>query len=363
MRIKEGLRLDFKDVLIVPQRSDLDSRKSVELVREFKFKHSSYTLKCIPIIASNMSTIGTFKMADVLGKNKMLTALSKYYSIDDLFEFFKVEERQDHCFYTIGIEDNSWRNLFLLREKFSDFHFPKMICFDVANCMTEIAVNFLKKVRNLCPKSIIMAGNVVGANMAEHLILNGADIVKIGIGSGSACLTRVKTGVGYPQLSAIDESAYAAHGLGGHVCSDGGCNRVGDICKAFAAGGDFVMLGGFLAGHKECEGRWIDRYGIEYEEGGYNEDDYGRAICHEFYGMSSKMAQEKYNGGMKRYRAEEGKTVLVEYKGEVENTISDINGGISSCCSYVGAKNLKNLPKCASFVRCTQQENTIFNNI
>lgn len=355
MRIQEEVKLDFKDVLIVPQRSDIDSRKNVDLIREFKFKYSSYKLKCIPIIAANMSTIGTFKVADELGKHNMLTALSKYYTFNELLNFFKIKKRQKYCFYTVGLEDNSWENMIKLKSELSDINFPRMICFDVANGMTEISVQFLKKIRKMCPESIIMAGNIIGANMAEHLILSGADICKVGLGQGSACLTRVKTGVGYPQLSAVDESSYTAHGLSGHVCSDGGCTRVGDICKAFAVGGDFVMLGGFFAGHKECEGTWIDENGCKYYEG-------RDGLYHEFYGMASNMAQQKYNGGIKKYRAEEGKSALVKYRGVIDDAVSEIIGGISSCCTYVGARKIKDLPKCASFIRCTQQENKILDN-
>ena len=193
-----------------------------------------------------------------------------------------------------------------------------------------------------------MAGNLVGGSMTKELVLNGADIVKVGIGPGSVCETRIVAGVGYPQLSAIDEAAYEAHGIGGLICADGGCTRVGDICKAMAAGADFVMLGGLFAGTDECDGEWTINSSREKQS-------------LEFYGMSSKEANNKYNGGLKDYKAAEGKSITVPYKGKVEEVVREIKGGLASCCTYVGATKIKDLPKCASFVRCSQQENTIFN--
>jgi GMP reductase len=176
--------------------------------------------------------------------------------------------------------------------------------------------------------------------------LAGADIVKVGIGPGSVCTTRVKTGVGYPQLSAIIECADAAHGLGGHIISDGGCVTPGDVAKAFGAGADFVMLGGMLAGHNESGGEMIEIAGEKYKK---------------FYGMSSETAMNKHVGGVAEYRASEGKTVQVPFKGDVIDTLKDILGGIRSTCTYVGASKLKELTKRTTFIRVLEQENVIFN--
>ncbi|KKM06928.1 hypothetical protein LCGC14_1739080 [marine sediment metagenome] len=364
MRIEDGVKLDYKDVLIVPQRSDIPSRTKVNLIRKFKFKHSRRILTGLPVIAANMDATGTMEMADALFKHKMFTALHKHYEPKQLVDFFSKykDKRWKYTFYSLGIGD--FDKLVNVRSIISDMDFPYLVNLDVANGMTEAFVQALKALRKLCPNSVIMAGNVVGANMAEHLILCGADIAKIGIGPGSCCQSRIKTGVGFPQLSAISGASFAAHGLKGHVCGDGGCTRVGDICKGLAAGGDFIMIGGLLAGTDECSGKW--KYKGCYEMGLTSEyykehrEEYKTGFI--FYGMASEEAQEKYNGGLSNYKAVEGKSVTIPYKGPVENIIREIKGGLASACTYVGASKIKDLPKCASFVRCTQQENTVFNN-
>ena len=222
----------------------------------------------------------------------------------------------------------------------------KFICLDVANGYSEHFVLFVKQVRNAFPNHTIMAGNVVTGEMVEELILAGADIIKVGIGPGSVCTTRKKTGVGYPQLSAVLECMDAAHGLGGHIISDGGCTCPGDICKAFGAGADFVMLGGMLSGHDQCGGEVVVKAN-------------GKKVK-QFYGMSSSTAMNKHHGGVAEYRASEGKTVEVPYRGDVEQTILDILGGLRSACTYTGASKLKELPIRTTFIRVTQQTNEIF---
>ena len=216
----------------------------------------------------------------------------------------------------------------------------KYICLDVANGYSEHFVSFVRRVREEFSNHTILAGNVVTAEMVEELVLSGADIIKVGIGPGSVCTTRKKTGVGYPQLSAVIECADAAHGLGGHIISDGGCTCPGDVAKAFGAGADYVMLGGMLAGHEEaCKGDVVEKNGKKYVK---------------FYGMSSATAMQKYAGGVAEYRASEGKAVEIEFRGPVANTMQDILGGLRSACTYVGAAKLKEL------VRVTQQTNEIF---
>jgi len=353
MRIQDGIKLDYKDVLIVPQRSDISSRSNVDLEREYKFKHTPHWLNVtgLGIIAANMDTTGTFEMSKELTKHSMFTALHKHYTAEQLAEY-QMSQGSDNFFITIGTNledlDKLEKVLEIIEIKTKEnTYFPEMINLDVANGFNVQFVKHLNKVREKFPDSVIMAGNVIGGSMTKELILNGADIVKIGIGSGSSCLTRVIAGVGYPQLSSIDDAAYEAHGIGGLICADGGCTRVGDICKAMAAGADFVMLGGMLSGVDECSGEW-------------ELDKDGNKKAFKFYGMSSEEANNKYNGGLKDYKAAEGKCVKVPYRGKVENIIREIKGGLASCCSYVGATKIKDLPKCASFVRVTQQENTIF---
>jgi GMP reductase len=242
----------------------------------------------------------------------------------------------------------------------------KYLCIDIANGYSEHFVTHIRKIRENYPNIVIIAGNVVTADQTQELILNGADIVKVGIGPGSVCTTRIQTGVGYPQLSAVIECADAAHGLGGHIIADGGCSTPGDVAKAFAGGADFVMLGGMLAGHDQGGGEVITKYfeTNEYEVGSlgerYKKVEEKKFV--KFYGMSSKSANDKHFGGLKDYRSSEGRTVLTKYKGDVNMTIQDILGGIRSTCTYVGASNLKQLSKCTTFIRCNDTHNRVFEN-
>lgn len=335
MRIIDDVKLDFDDVLIVPKRSKMASRSLVNLEREYTTLNSKQVISSVPIIASNMDSVGTFAMAESLLPYNMLVCLHKFYPICKLQQFFSIEKNKN-CFYTLGVSDNDMEKF---KELLKTINFDK-ICIDVANGYTKYFQDRVKMIRDLCPKSIIMAGNVVTPEMVQELLISGAaDIIKIGIGPGSACATRLVTGVGYPQISAVLETADAAHGLGGLICSDGGCRFPGDIAKAFAAGADFVMVGGMFAGHDECEVDWqIDSDGNKSMK---------------FYGMSSAEAMVKYNGSVASYRASEGKCLDVPYKGPVSQTVQQILGGLRSTCTYVGASRLKDLSKCTTFVKTT----------
>ena len=335
MRVDNNLKLNFEDVLIRPKRSEAPSRSSIILEREYQFLNSRATWTGIPIVASNMDTVGTMPMAEVLAP-KMMTCLHKYYSVADLSVFFNSPTHRDYVFFTLGIQDDEFDKLQIVTQNVD----VRFVCVDAANGYTKFFVDRVRRIREAFPDVTIMAGNVATPEMVQELIISGAaDIVKIGIGSGSACTTRMKTAIGYPQLSAIIECADAAHGLRAHVCADGGCRTPGDVVKAFAAGADFVMLGAMLAGHDECQGEWIEENGCR--------------VGMKFYGMSSQTAMDKYAGGLRDYRAAEGKEVVVEYKGSVEDTIQEITGGLRSACAYVGAAQLKDLSKCTTFVRCT----------
>jgi GMP reductase len=344
MRIETDLKLGFKDVMIRPKRSTLKSRSEVSLEQNFKFLHSTNNWTGIPIMAANMDTVGTFEMAQVLAREKLFTAIHKHYSFQE-WNYFLKNVSPDFYDY-IAISTGTGKEDFeKIGQVITANPLLKFICIDVANGYSEHFVQFLKQTRKQYPDKVIIAGNVVTGEMVEELLLAGADIVKVGIGPGSVCTTRVKTGVGYPQLSAIIECADAAHGLGGHIISDGGCKTPGDVAKAFGAGSDFVMLGGMLAGHTESGGELIEVNGEKFKQ---------------FYGMSSTTAMDKYVGGVAEYRASEGKTVQLPFKGQVINTILDILGGLRSTCTYVGASRLKELTKRTTFIRVSEQENQIF---
>ncbi len=344
MRIEYEVKLGFKDVMFRPKRSTLRSRSQVTLEREFTFRHTGKKWSGVPIIAANMDTVGTFEMAEVLAQEKIITAIHKHYTIEEWDAF--LENKEDTFFQYIALSTGTGQadeeKINLLLAKHSRIEF---ICIDVANGYSEHFVDFVRKIRTKYPDKNIIAGNVVTGEMVEELLLSGADIVKVGIGPGSVCTTRVKTGVGYPQLSAIIECADAAHGLDGQIIADGGCKIPGDVAKAFGGGADFVMLGGMFAGHDESGGDLLEENGKKYRL---------------FYGMSSKTAMDKHSGGVAEYRSSEGKTVKVPYKGAVAETVKDILGGVRSTCTYVGASRLKELSKRTTFIRVQEQHNQVF---
>ena len=383
MRIEEDVKIDYSNVLLRPKRSTLVSRKDVDLDRHYTFNNGQ-TYYDIPIMASNMDGVGTIEMADALGKLGLFTCLIKSYSVDEYVEYFNMDEqwvdakdikrfvRKEYTAYSMGVVDDDLTKFIKVYEQLGDR--IKYVNIDVANGYTKKYSDFIKMFRDKYPDIVIIAGNVCTADMTQELLLNGADIVKVGIGPGSVCTTRIKTGIGYPQLSAVIECADAAHGVGGRIIADGGCTTPGDIAKAFCAGADYVMLGGMLAGHDEGGGKVVTKH---YSTGEYKkvlDDGLGYEIPSvdrfvpmyeernfvQFYGMSSKAANDKHFGGMKDYRSSEGREILVDYKGKVSDTILDILGGLRSTCTYVGAPGLKQLSKCATFVRCVDTHNRVY---
>ena len=359
MRIDNEVKLDYGNVLIRPKRSRLSSRKDVDLSISYNFKNfkpdfpenvrghiSSY--KGIPIMAANMDGVGTMEMADALAEQGLFTCLVKTYTAEELINYF-TDSRvlnvnvSEYVAMSIGINNEDWIKL---KEVVTAIGSNlKYICVDVANGYSERFTDFIGKLRDMYPELVIIAGNVVTADQTQELILNGADIVKVGIGPGSVCTTRIQTGVGFPQLSAVIECADAAHGLGGHIIADGGCSTPGDVAKAFAGGADFVMLGGMFAGHEESGGEIVTEDGNMYKI---------------FYGMSSLAAMDKYSGGVAEYRAVEGKQVKIPYKGAISDTVASILGGVRSTCTYVGAQRLKELSKCTTFVTVNNTHNRIY---
>tara|TARA_R100000808_G_scaffold16352_1_gene36987 strand:- start:401 stop:1453 length:1053 start_codon:yes stop_codon:yes gene_type:complete len=343
MRIETELKYDFDDVLIRPKRSTLTSRKEVDLNRIYKFKYGG-TYFGTPIMAANMDGVGTIDVSRELSDMGLFTCLRKSIGEKYLIHELKANDG-DNIAVTIGRSKEDLKKLTKIKKELSPCYKIKYVCVDVANGYSQSFVDFIKQVREILPRTNIIAGNVVTGEMVEELLLAGADIIKVGIGSGSVCTTRIKTGVGYPQFSCIAECADAAHGLNGHIIADGGCTSPGDVAKAFGAGADFVMLGSMLAGCREGGGEIVEIDGKKYVE---------------FYGMSSKVANEKHNGGLKDYRTSEGRRVLLPYRGSIKDVVQDILGGIRSTCTYVGANQLKHLSKCATFIRCTNTHSKIY---
>jgi len=342
MRIEEEIKLDYSDVLFRPKRSTLKSRKEVNLCRTYKFKHSNKEWTGIPIIASNMDGVGELNVAKSLTPHKIMTALTKQHNLESLNACSFIKDIFNYITISCGTGRESYDRL---NQIISQHSYIEFICIDVANGYSENFSHFVSSVREKHPSKTIIAGNVVTADMTQELILSGADIVKVGIGPGSVCTTRIQTGVGYPQLSAVIECSDAAHGLGAHIIADGGCTCPGDVAKGFGGGADFVMLGGMLAGHEEGGGNVISVNGQNHIE---------------FYGSSSEEANTKHYGGLADYRSSEGKKVTIPYRGKLEETIRDILGGVRSSCTYVGAPSLKQLSKCTTFVRVKNQYNNTF---
>ena len=342
MRIEEDIKLDYADVLFRPKRSTLSSRKDVELKRTYKFKYSNHQWTGTPIIAANMDGVGELGVAKNLAKFEIMTCLTKQHDIRTIKRGTSIKEIFPHIALSTGTSDRDYKRLNEILKEFSFFEF---ICIDIANGYSDHFSKFVRSVREKYPTKTIIAGNVVTADMTQELVMSGADIVKVGIGPGSVCTTRIQTGVGYPQLSAVIECADAAHGLGAHIIADGGCTCPGDVAKAFGGGADFVMLGGMFAGHEEGGGKKIKKNGSQFIE---------------FYGSSSDTALDKHYGGLSDYRSSEGKKVQLKYRGKIKDTVLNILGGIRSSCTYVGAPSLKQLSKCTTFIRVNKQFNDTF---
>ena len=342
MRIEEDIKLDYSDVLFRPKRSTLHSRKEVNLKRTYKFKYSNNEWSGIPIIAANMDGVGELGVAKNLAEFEIITSLTKQHDVKMIKRCSYIKPIYQHIALSTGTSDKDFKRINDILKEYSFFQF---ICIDIANGYSDHFSKFVKSVREKYPTKTIIAGNVVTADMTQELILSGADIVKVGIGPGSVCTTRIQTGVGYPQLSAVIECADAAHGLGAHIIADGGCTCPGDVAKAFGAGADFVMLGGMFAGHDEGKCKIVKKNGSKYIE---------------FYGSSSNTAVKKHYGGLSDYRSSEGKTVRLKYRGKIKDTVLNILGGIRSSCTYVGAPSLKQLSKCTTFVRVNNQHNETF---
>ncbi len=349
--IEQEVKLDFSDVLLRPKRSTLSSRKDVSIERKFKFYHSPKTWTGMPMMTANMASCGTFEMAETLAPYKIITTFHKYYSVEDYKKFFKKFNNPDYISYTLGIRENDEKQLeAMIKAKLIDnFSF---ITIDVPNGYVNRFANAVREIRELCPNHIIIAGNVVSKEMTEELILAGADIVKVGIGPGSACTTRRMTGVGMPQLSAIIECADAAHGIAnnqgvGLIIGDGGLIHPSDVAKAFCGGADFVMSGQLFSGFEESGGKTVTKNGKKYKE---------------YYGSSSNKALKENYGKKESHRASEGRYTLIPHKGSLHDSLQDLFGALRSTGTYIGARKLKEFSRRATFVMVHNQINTSLQN-
>lgn len=355
--------LDYSDILIKPKMGiNLNSRKEVNLQRIFKFKHGQ-TRTGLGVFNANMATVGNFTVAKKLLAKGMFATLHKHYTIEETGEFIKQCKSEgisvDNLFITIGLKnaDEQIQKLKDLEQKYN-WTDSRNICIDAPNFYIPKALAVLTNVRHEFPDAVIMVGNIASGDICLKL-LDYADIIKCGIGSGSACLTRKQTGCGTPMVSLILECADIAHSVNGHICADGGIVDIGDICKAFCLNADFVMAGGMFAGTDEAEGEIIEK---QYKT---NEMIDGESVIQikkfkQYYGMSSEYANNKFAGGMCNYKTSEGRELLIPYTGSLDKILQDISGGIASCCTYIGAAQVKHMPKCATLIQVHNQLNRVF---
>lgn len=357
MHIIEETQLDFDDVLIQPKRSSINSRQDVDIYREFTWKTKdgkSRSFKCIPISAANMGTIGTPDMAIDLARNGYMSCLEKHLTVKEILSVYDyltahaINMNEDKLAYRSRVFVSiGTRESFDILDEVNATYPLVGINIDVPNGYFPALIERVKECRNRYPDSFIIAGTVVTGDIVQDLLRSGASAVRCGIGQGSMCITRLKTGVGRPTLSMIMDCADAAHQIEGYIMCDGGVKNPGDVCKAFCAGADFVMTGSLFAGCDEAKGEVVERNGKKYKM---------------YYGMSSKLAQDAYFGGMSEYRTSEGREKLIPYVGRLIDVINDINGGIRSCCAYIGSKKIKHMPRQASFYKVNHQLNTMFAN-
>lgn len=351
MRIENEVKLDYKDVLIRPKRSSLESRKEVNLERTFSFLHSPKKWHGIPMMTANMDSCGTFEIAKTLISYKIITVLHKFYSIEQLEEGLTKLNQPAYICYTLGVRDEDFEKVREIKKKALDAYFD-FICIDVPNGYLERVTKRVKELRELFPNHILIAGNVVTNEMTEELLMSGADIVKVGIGPGSACLTRRQTGIGYPQFSAVVECADAAHGIrfkkdGGYglIIADGGLVHPSCAAKAYGGGADFIMSGKFFSGFDQSAGELVERDGKKYKE---------------YYGSSSLKAMVKNYGKKDAHRASEGRSLLIPYRGDIKIWLEELFGCLRSTGTYIGAHSVKEFSKRATFIRVRNQLNTVF---
>ena len=344
-KISDDIKLSYDDVLIVPQANSFKSRKDIEVEVEYGFLHSSKVFRGVPIMTANMATCGTFEIAKVLSTYNIITTFHKYYTVSEYVDFFKEFNSSYTICYTLGSREKDIEQLKEMIEMrlIDNFDF---ICIDVPNGYIDVFIETISLVRGLCPNHIIIAGNVVTPEQTLKCLKAGCDVVKIGIGPGSACTTRRMAGVGYPQISAVLECSKVAQeyvaktGHRGRVICDGGQQFVGDVCKGFCAGADFNMFGSMFSGYDESGGEVVEFYGKKYKE---------------YFGSSSTKALNKFYGKKDKHRASEGRETYVEYKGSIHDFIQELFGGIRSCGTYIGAKGISEFFERSVFVRTNQQ--------
>lgn len=318
--------ITFDDVLLIPSYNHHESRRVVNIAVTDKLQKLTLEL---PVISSNMDTITESNMANFMQTKGGMGALHRFLSIDDNIKQFKACTGQ--VFVSVGCTAAELERAEALRDAGATF-----FCVDVAHAHAKYVGKTLKSLRKLLGSRCIMAGNVATYAGADYLASCGADIIKAGIGGGSVCSTRIKTGFGVPMLTCIQDCARTDRS----IVADGGIRTSGDIVKALAFGADFVMIGGMLAGTAPTPGQvYTNDKGIQVKR---------------YRGMASREAQEDFLGQMHEWKTAEGVSTDVPYRDQQDAIIADIVGGLRSGLTYAGADTIRELQRKLNYVLVTQ---------
>jgi IMP dehydrogenase len=319
------LAITYDDVLLVPNYNNYESRRMVDI--SSRDRRGLLSLK-LPVMTANMDSVTESPMANFIGDKGGIGVLHRFLDVNANVDEFKKCRHQ--TFVSVGCSDAEFARAEALRDAGAT-----LFCIDVAHAHGKYVGNTLKRLREMLPNACLMAGNVATYAGADYLAACGADIIKVGIGGGSVCTTRIKTGFGVPNLTAIEECAK----IDRSIIADGGIRSPGDIVKALAFGADFVMIGGMLAGTRVTPGKVVTKAD-------------GKKVK-QYRGMASFEAQQDFLGGVPEWKTAEGVAVEVAYREDEEAILADIIGGLRSGLTYGGAASISELQRKMSYVTIT----------
>ena len=321
--------ITYDDVLLVPSYNHYESRRMVDISNKDLTGKLSLGL---PLLSSNMDTVTEHAMANFMGEKGAMGVIHRFMSIDDNVAEYK--KCQHKACVSIGCSAADIPRIEALKSCGAEY-----FCIDVAHAHAKYVGKTMKKLRDILGKNAcIIAGNVATYAGADYLASCGADIIKVGIGGGSVCTTRIKTGFGVPNLTSIQECARADRS----IIADGGIRTPGDIVKALAFGADFVMIGSMLAGTRPTPGE-INTQTVD-----------GQEVKTKMYrGMASAEVQEDYHGGMADWKTSEGVATTIDYREDEDAIMADIIGGLRSGLTYAGAESIRQLQRKLDYIRVT----------
>ena len=330
--INRGIGLTFDDVLLVPRYSEISSRKHPVLKTQIT---KNYSID-LPVITANMDTITEVEMATAMAKmggigslHRFMTEAEQVEMVKAIKAFNKANNLTTPIAASIGVKEEGMRRADMLVEAG-----VQIITLDIAHGDSIMMLETLDYLKKKHPNVDVIAGNVATSDGVKRMIERGADAVKVGIGPGSMCTTRIITGHGVPQLSAIALAVKVASQYNIPVIADGGLKNSGDIVKALCAGASSVMVGSLVSGTLETPGEL---------KGGMKQ----------YRGMASKAAQVSWRGDMPQGMAAEGESTQIPCKGSVVNVIEELMGGLRSGMTYIGVDNIKAMSEAAQFIQMT----------